>query len=248
MKDLADQVILITGASRGIGAATAKLAAEQGAIVVINHLDDADNAQDLVREIEAGGGRATALEADVSQPEQVKLLFTAIKKELGGVDVLVNNAGIMRTGMLTMTRLADLDDQLAVNVRGTFLCMQRAAKQMMRKKSGRVISIASIVGLVGARGYSAYAASKAAVIGMSLAAAKELGPFGITVNVVAPGVIETDLIAGFSDEDRARLVADNPSGRLGTVDDVARAILSLASPGADYINGQVLSVDGGQVM
>jgi 3-oxoacyl-[acyl-carrier protein] reductase len=248
MNELGGQVMLITGASRGIGAAIAQLAAAREARVVVNYRSGASEAAAVVEQIRSRGSTARSICADVSRPDDVKRMFREIKDELGGVDVLVNNAGILSSALITMTLEADFDAQMAVNAKGTFLCMQQAAKQMAHKKRGKIINCSSIIGRVGARGHVAYAASKAAVVGMSLAAAKELGPMGITVNVIAAGLIDTDMTAGVSPQVKQEIVSRIPLGRIGSPDDVARLVVFLAGTGGDYISGQVFGVDGGQVL
>lgn len=245
---LKDKVILVTGAGRGIGRATARLVAQNGAKVVINYRRSAEEAEALVKEILAEGGEATAIQGDVAIEADVKVIFREIRERYGRLDVLVNNAGIMRTGLLMMTPLTDFDEVVAINCRGPFLCMQQAAKMMMRQKSGRIINIASIVGVRGNPGQIVYSASKAFVIGMTTSAAKELGRFGITVNAIAPGLIDTDLTVDLKEEVRTDLIGRVALGRIGTPEDVARAVLFLASPLGDYISGQVLGVDGCQVI
>ena len=245
---LKDKVILVTGAGRGIGRATARLVAQHGAKVVVNYRKSAEEAEALVNEILAEGGEAVAIRGDVAVEADVKALFREVRERYGRLDVLVNNAGIMRTGLLMMTPLTDFDEVVAINCRGPFLCMQQAAKMMMRQKSGRIINIASIVGVRGNPGQIVYSASKAFVIGMTTSAAKELGRFGITVNAIAPGLIDTDLTVDLKEDVRADLIGRVALGRIGTPEDVARAVLFLASPLGDYISGQVLGVDGCQVM
>ena len=245
---LKDKVILVTGAGRGIGRATARLVAQNGAKVVINYRRSAEEAEALVKEILAEGGEATAIQGDVAIEADVKVIFREIRERYGRLDVLVNNAGIMRTGLLMMTPLTDFDEVVSINCRGPFLCMQQAAKMMMRQKSGRIINIASIVGVRGNPGQIVYSASKAFLIGMTTSAAKELGRFGITVNAIAPGLIDTDLTVDLKEEVRTDLIGRVALGRIGMPEDVARAVLFLASPLGDYISGQVLGVDGCQVI
>jgi 3-oxoacyl-[acyl-carrier protein] reductase len=215
---------------------------------VVNYRSDAASATQLVDGIRAAGGEAHSIQADVADEDQVRTMFGRIRELDGGVDVVFNNAGILTSGLLTMTRPADFDALVAVNVRGVFLVMQQAAKQMARKKAGRIINCSSIFGRRGARGHVAYSGAKAAVIGMSLAAAKELGPLGITVNVVAPGFVTTDMTREVDEVTRQEFVAAIPLARPADPDEVARVVVFLAGDEAAYINGQVIGVDGGQVV
>jgi 3-oxoacyl-[acyl-carrier protein] reductase len=244
---LEGRLVLVTGGSRGIGAAIARLAAERGAMTVVNYRHDEAAAGRVVDEIRVSGGRAEAIRADVADQEAVRTMFRTIRESWGDLDVLVNNAGVMTGALLAMTPVADFDVQMNVNARGTFLCMQHAAKQMTRRGAGRIVNLSSVVGRYGARGRVAYAASKAAVIGMTLAAARELGPSGITVNAVAPGLIDTDMTVALSAELRREILESTPLGRAGTASEVARLVVWLASDEAGFVNGQVLGIDGGQV-
>lgn len=243
---LEGKTALVTGASRGIGRVVATLLARAGAEVVLNHLRDTDDAERLADEI---GGGAWTVRADVSDPERVKAMFARIRERGRGLDILVNNAGVMWDGLLPMTREVDLRRLLDVNVQGSFQCLRLASQEMRRAGGGRIVNMSSIIGRFGNAGQAAYATSKAAVIGMSLSAAKELGPFGITVNVVAPGSIETDMTAGLKPETRERLEKATPLlHRLGSPEDVAGVVLFLVSDLARHVTGQVIGVDGGLVV
>jgi len=245
---LSEKVAVITGASRGIGRATAFLFAQNNASVVVNYNQSEDKAQELVDEIKSQSGKAIAVKADVSKKEEVATLFKETVKMYGRVDVLVNNAGVLKDNLMMMTREEDYDNILDTNLKGTYLCMQRAVKVMIRQKSGKIINLSSIVGRFGNSGQTAYCASKAGVIGLTLSSAKELGNFGITVNAVAPGIIDTDMTSELKDEVRERLVEAVALKRIGTPEDVAKVILFLASDLSDYVSGQVIGVDGCQIM
>ena len=245
---LNDKVMLITGASRGIGRATALLAAANRAKVIVNYHVNDRAANDLVELIKQDGGDAIAIQADVSNEDDVKRMFKTIRETYGHLDVLVNNAGIMKNNLLVMTPLREFDEVVATNCKGSFLCLQYAAKMMMRKKSGKIINLSSIVGTNGNSGQIVYSASKAFIIGMTKSAAKELGQFGISVNAVAPGIIDTDLTADIKDEIKQQLVSSVALGRIGAPEDVAKVIVLISSPYGDYVSGQIIGIDGCQVM
>lgn len=240
--------VLITGASRGIGAQCALAFAKAGCDVALNYCRSEEKALALIKEIQALGVRACAVQADVADSTQVKQMFDTVRAELGAIDVLVNNAGIAHVGLLTdMTddewrRLIDTD------LSGTFYCCREALPDMIRAHSGVIVNIASMWGEVGASCEAAYSAAKAGVIGLTKALAKEVGPSGVRVNAVSPGVVMTDMMAGFSDEDVAALKNETPLMQLGTPEDIADAVLFLASEKARFITGQVLSVNGGLVI
>ena len=240
--------VLITGASRGIGAQCALSFAKAGYDVALNYCRSEAKALALVKEIEALGVKAFAVQADVADSAQVKGMFDAVRKELGAVDVLVNNAGIAHVGLLTdMTddewrRLIDTD------LSGTFYCSREALSDMIRAHSGVIVNIASMWGEVGASCEAAYSAAKAGVIGLTKALAKEVGPSGVRVNAVSPGVVMTDMMAGFSDDDVAALKDETALTSLGSPENIADAVLFLASEKARFITGQVLSVNGGMVI
>ena len=240
--------VLITGASRGIGAQCALTFAKAGCDVALNYCRSEEKALALIKEIQTLGVRACAVQADVADSTQVKQMFDTVRAELGAIDVLVNNAGIAHVGLLTdMTddewrRLIDTD------LSGTFYCCREALPDMIRAHSGAIVNIASMWGEVGASCEAAYSAAKAGVIGLTKALAKEVGPSGVRVNAVSPGVVMTDMMAGFSDEDVAALKDETPLMLLGTPEDIAEAVLFLASEKARFITGQVLSVNGGLVI
>ncbi|OPY30403.1 MAG: 3-ketoacyl-(acyl-carrier-protein) reductase [Methanomassiliicoccales archaeon PtaU1.Bin030] len=243
-----DKIVLVTGASRGIGRAIARAAAGEGATVLINYNHSEAEAKGLAEELRSRGLRAETFRADVSSEAEVQALFKFMRERFGRLDVLVNNAGIVGNNLLLMTSTEELDRIMAVNCRGSFLCLRAAAKMMMKQRSGRIINLASIVGRRGNRGQAAYSASKAFVIGMTLSAAKELGESGICVNAIAPGFIDTDMTRGLKEEVRQKLISDTPLKRAGSAEDVAEMALFLMSDKASFINGQILGVDGGQVL
>lgn len=230
---------LITGASRGIGAETARLLARDGWKVIISYLNSEKEALALSAEI-----GAAAVRADVADKEQVRRMF----HESGGVDLLVNNAGIALEQMFGDTSVEDWQRLFAVNVDGVFHCCQAALPHMIRQKSGRIINVSSIWGITGASCEVAYSATKAAVIGLTKALAKELGPSGICVNCVAPGVIGTDMNASLPESAMEMLKEETPLGRIGTARDVAETICFLASDAAAFITGQIISPNGGIVI
>jgi 3-oxoacyl-[acyl-carrier protein] reductase len=245
---LENKVLLVTGGSRGIGKAIALRCADEGAKVVITWVSHEESAKDVVNEIHRKNGSAMTIQADVRNEDDVKKVMSVIKKEYGKIDILVNNAGIMKNNLLLMTKTEEFDLLVATNCKGPFLFSRAATKIMLNQKSGRIINISSVVGVYGSKGQSVYSATKSFVIGFTKSLAKELGPFGITVNAIAPGFIDTDLNQVFSDAARKEIVSDISLGRIGTSDDIAKTVVFLASDLSSYINGQVLGVDGGQVI
>jgi 3-oxoacyl-[acyl-carrier protein] reductase len=242
------KVMLITGASRGIGRATALLAAANHAQVIVNYREHAEQADNLVAEITGKGFAASAIQGDVASEEDVREMFKSIRENYGKLDILVNNAGIMKNNLLMMTKLQEFQDVMDVNCKGTFLCTQHAAKMMMKQKSGKIVNLSSVVGVYGNRGQSAYASSKSFVIGFTKCTAKELGAFNITVNAVAPGFIDTDLTSDTKPQIKDEILHNIALGRSGKPEDVAKVILFLSSDLADYVSGQVIGVDGCEIM
>ncbi len=243
---LMGQTALVTGASRGIGKAVALELAAAGATVAVNYANSNAGADAVVAEITAKGGSAYALQADVSQEEEVNALVEAVIKRSGSLDVLVNNAGITRDGLLMRMKTSDWQAVINLNLTGVFLCTRAVTRPMLKQKRGRIVNITSVVGLMGNAGQANYAAAKAGVIGFTRSSAKELASRGITVNAVAPGFIATDMTKDLQAE---ALLAAIPLGRYGEVAEVAGAVRFLAAdPAAAYITGQVLQVDGGLLM
>jgi 3-oxoacyl-[acyl-carrier protein] reductase len=246
MTDKTSKVAIVTGASRGIGAAVAERLASDGFAVIINYSSDARSAEALESKIEGNGGRALAVKADVSNPNAVRDMFDAAERTLGGVDVLVNNAGIMKLAKIADSDDALFDQQIAINLKGSFIAMREAAKRL--RDGGRIVNFSTSV--VGTRleTYGVYAATKSAVETMTAVLAKELHGRNITVNAVAPGPVATELfLSGKSPELIDRLAKMNPMERLGTPEDIASAVAFLVGPDGGWINGQVLRANGGMV-
>ena len=239
---------LVTGASRGIGRAIAIRLASEGAAVAINYAGNVKAAEEVKAVIEAAGGRAMLVQADVADSTAVDAMIKAVIEAFGQIDILVNNAGITRDGLLMRMKEEDWHAVINTNLKGIFHCTKAVSKLMMKKRYGRIVNMASVVGLIGNAGQSNYAAAKAGVIGFSKSMARELASRGITVNMVAPGFIDTDMTAVLPDKVREAMVADIPLGKIGTPENVADAVVFLVSDQASYITGQTINVDGGMVM
>jgi len=239
------RVALVTGGSGGIGSAVCRELAEQGFALLIHYIGDPSPADQLVTELRAAGTVADTYMADVSQEAQVEAMFAEIMSDKGRIDVVVNNAGITRDGLVLRMKLEDWQKVLDVNLTGAFLVSRSAAKVMLKQRSGKIINVSSVVGIGGNAGQANYAASKAGLIGFTKSLAKELAARGVTCNAVAPGFIETAMTAVLPEEVRQTFLSRIPLGRPGLPEDVAKAIGFLASPKADYITGQVLRIDGG---
>lgn len=236
---------IVTGAARGIGAATAELLSRNGYDVVINYKTSEKEATELCRRLNTVGGRAVAVKADVSVREEAERLFKVARENFGAVDVLVNNAGIAQQKLFTDITEDDYNRMFDCNLRSVFNCCQLALSDMIHAKYGRIINISSMWGVCGASCEVHYSASKAAVIGLTKALAKEVAPSGITVNCIAPGVIDTPMNSGFDEATVNELREETPVGRLGTPEDVAQAVIFLADSKSSFVTGQVLGVDGG---
>ncbi len=239
---------LVTGASRGIGRAIALALAAEGADVAVNFAGNEAAAKAVAAEIEALGRKAIIIKTDIASHEAATAMLDQVVKELGRIDILVNNAGITRDGLLLRMKEEDWDAVLTTNLKGVFNCTKAAIKHMMKQRYGRIVSISSVVGVMGNAGQTNYAAAKAGVIGFTKAVAKEVAARGITVNAVAPGFVQTDMTAVLNEKQVEAMQAAIPLKRLGQPEDIARAVLFLASDDANYITGQTLHVDGGMVM
>jgi len=243
---LTGQVALVTGASRGIGRSIALELAASGATVVVNYASSPDAADAVVAAIEAGGGKAWRHQANVADEGEVEAMVKAVLEREGQLDVLVNNAGITRDGLLMRMKTADWQSVIDLNLSGVFLCTRAVSRAMLKARQGRIINITSVVGLMGNPGQANYSAAKAGVIGLTRSNAAEFAARGVTVNAVAPGFIESDMTAAL---DKGPILEAIPMGRMGSAAEVAGAVRFLAAdPAAAYMTGQVLQVDGGMVM
>jgi len=256
MQHLLDKIALVTGASKGIGRAIAIAFAKEGANVVVNYFKSEDDANDVVKEINAMGRTAVPVRADVSKIDEVKAMVKRTIDQFGRIDILVNNAGVSTMGLLVDLTEQEWDYNMDVNAKGVFLCCQAVARHMMDRRYGKIINISSAAGKTGARFLSHYCASKFAVIGLTQSLALELASYGINVNAVCPGYVETDMqsrelvweakLRGISSEEVKRdYLGSVPMGRLGKPEDVAKVVVFLASAQSDYMTGQAINVTGG---
>ena len=239
---------LVTGAGRGIGKAIALELAAKGAFVIVNYNGSKEAAEQTVAEIKAAGGDAIAYQCSVSDYEACGAMITALIKEYAHIDILVNNAGITRDGLLMKMSEEDFDAVINTNLKGCFNTIRHMSRYFLKQRAGKIINISSVSGILGNAGQANYSASKAGVIGLTKAVARELASRGINVNAVAPGFVETDMTDALSDSVKENLKSQIPLGKMGHPQDIAKAVAFLASPDANYITGQVLSVDGGMAI
>ena len=242
------KIAVVTGGARGIGKAIALELAKAGNLVVINYNGSEEKARETKAEIEAAGGQADILQCNVADFDACEVFFKAIAEKYGRVDILVNNAGVTKDGLLMKMSEEDFSRVVDTNLKGTFNCIRHVSRMMLKQRSGQIISLSSVVGLRGNAGQANYSASKAGVIGLTKAVARELASRGITANAVAPGFVETEMTDVLADAAKENLLSQIPLGRPGNTKDIANAVLFLASDAAGYITGQVLSVDGGMAI
>lgn len=245
---LKDKIAVITGASRGIGRAIAIELAMQGAIVIINYNGSKEKAEEVKAEIESNGGRAQTYQCDVSDFTECEKFFKKVITKFGKIDILINNAGITRDGLIARMTEEDFDQVLNTNLKGTFNCIRFVSRQMMKQRGGRIVNMSSVSGVLGNAGQANYAASKAGVIGLTKATARELAPRNITVNAIAPGFIETDMTEALPEAAKEASVAQIPLGHFGKPEDIANAVAFLVSEKGGYITGQIIHVDGGMAI
>lgn len=245
---LKGKVALVTGASRGIGREIAIALAKEGAFVAVNYNGSKEKADEVIKQIEAFGASAKAYQCNVSDFEASADLIKEIVKEHGKIDILVNNAGITKDNLLMKMKEEEFDQVIQINLKGTFNCMKHISRQMLKQKAGKIINISSVSGILGNAGQANYCASKAGVIGLTKSAARELASRGITVNAIAPGFIRTEMTEVLSDTVKEQTKSQIPLGRFGEVEEIANIVCFLASDKANYITGQVISVDGGMAM
>ena len=242
---LENKIAVVTGAGRGIGRGIALALAREGAMVVVNYNGSKERAEEVVRTIEEAGGKAVAIQCNISDFEAAKEFFANVVKEYGKIDILVNNAGITKDNLMMKMSEEEFQSFIQTNLAGTFHGVKFVTRPMMKQRQGRIINIASVSGVIGNMGQANYSASKAGVIGLTKAAAKELASRNITVNAVAPGFVATEMTDVLSDSVKEAAVATIPLGRFGEVEDIAETVVFLASDKAKYITGQVICVDGG---
>jgi 3-oxoacyl-[acyl-carrier protein] reductase len=242
------RVALVTGSSRGIGRAIALRLAARGARLVINYLSREDEARKVVAMIEGEGGAAVAIQADITQTGDVERLFQQATEAMGQVEILVNNAGIIKDSLLVRMSDTDWDSVMNLDLRATFLCTRVAVRSMLRSRWGRIINIGSVIGLRGNSGQANYAAAKAGVVGLTQSVAREVASRNITVNYVAPGYVETDIVEDLNSDLKRRILSRVPMGRFGRPEEIASMVAFLASDDADYITSQMIAVDGGMMI
>jgi 3-oxoacyl-[acyl-carrier protein] reductase len=245
---LTGKIALVTGSSQGIGRATALRLAQSGADIVINYRNKVSAAEEVKATIEEMGRRCITIQADVSQEEDVTHLFTRANESLGPITILVNNAGTTRDKLILQMSLADFEYVVDTNLRSTFLCTKAALRNMMRSRWGRIVNVSSPAALLGTAGQANYAASKAAILALTLSTAREMASRNITANAIAPGFIPTELTSTLTEQQRKYLLDNTPVGRFGDPEEIAAAINFFCSPEAAYITGQILCVDGGMAM
>ena len=247
MINLTNKVALVTGGSKGIGAAVVRKLAAQGAIVVINYLSNLEKANELLAEVKSSGGNGSIIHGDVSDFESSKTIVEYCYDTYGRLDILVNNAGITKDSLMMRMKEEDFDKVISVNLKGTWNTIKHSTKKFMKQRSGTIINITSVVGLMGNPGQANYVASKAGVIGLTKTLSKEFGPRGVTVNAIAPGFIQTPMTDVLSDEVKDSMMKSIPLNKFGLPEDVANAVAFLSSDEASYITGQVISVNGGMI-
>jgi 3-oxoacyl-[acyl-carrier protein] reductase len=248
MADNVKRTVLVTGGSRGIGRGICRAFARSGNQIYFNYASASEAAAETEQLVADAGGHATGIQVNVADEKEVAEFVGRALDETGRVDVLVNNAGITRDGLIVRMKSSDWDDVLNINLKGTFNCIKAVTKTMMKQRAGRIINVSSVVGVSGNPGQANYVASKAGIIGLSKGVAKELASRGITVNVVAPGYVDTDMTTALSDKAKEMMISQIPLGRVGTPEDIAAAVVFLASDNAAYITGQVIQVNGGLYM
>lgn len=244
-KSLANKTAVVTGASRGIGRAIAIKLAAEGANIILNYRSSIKSVEEVMAEINALGGKAVAVQGDVSSFAEAEKIIKAAIENFGSLDILVNNAGITKDGLLMRMKEEDFDSVIETNLKGTFNCIRHATPIMMKQRSGRIVNMSSVVGVAGNAGQVNYSASKAGVIGITKSAAKELASRGITVNAVAPGFIQTDMTDVLSDKVKEDILSGIPLKRLGRPEEIADLVSFLVSDSGSYITGQVININGG---
>jgi 3-oxoacyl-[acyl-carrier protein] reductase len=242
------RVAVVTGGGRGIGRAVAVRLANEGANVAISYRSNDATAEGVAEEVRVAGARCETFKGDIASPEDVDALFRGVRDSFGQIDILVNNAGLTRDNLMLRMKESEFDEVLRTNLKGTYLCTRAALRPMIRARWGRIINVSSVVGLVGNAGQANYAASKAGIIGFTKSVAREVAQRGVTVNVVAPGYVETELTRSLPDDVKDQIKGQVPAGRFGEAEEVAEVVAFLAGEGAGYVTGQTLAVDGGMTM